>query len=92
MRRARLAAVIVPVVLLAAGAGLAQGPPGAVLYEGARILDGNGGAPIENGVLLVQNGRIVESADIEDLFAHPQHDYTRRLIASTPNIAREVAS
>ena len=42
--------------------------------------------------IVMQNGRIVESADIEDLFAHPQHDYTRRLIASTPNIAREVAS
>ena len=28
------------------------------VFDGARILDGNGGAPIENGRLVVQDGRI----------------------------------
>ena len=30
----------------------------AVVFEGARIIDGSGGTPIENGALLVQDGRI----------------------------------
>ena len=32
--------------------------PGPVVYEGARLITGDGGAPIENGAFLVQNGRI----------------------------------
>src|SRR4029450_12978721 len=28
------------------------------VIDGARILDGNGGAPIENGRLVIENGRI----------------------------------
>jgi imidazolonepropionase-like amidohydrolase len=31
---------------------------GPVVYEGARLIAGDGSAPIENGALLVQNGRI----------------------------------
>src|SRR5580658_6700757 len=31
---------------------------GQVLYEGARLITGDGSAPIENGSLLVQDGRI----------------------------------
>ena len=32
--------------------------PGPVVYEGARLITGDGSAPIENGAFLVQNGRI----------------------------------
>ena len=32
--------------------------PGPVVYEGARLITGDGGAPIENGAFLVQNGRV----------------------------------
>ena len=32
--------------------------PGPVVYEGARLITGDAGAPIENGAFLVQNGRI----------------------------------
>ena len=32
----------------------------AVVFEGARIIDGSGGTPIENGALLVQDGRIAD--------------------------------
>ena len=28
------------------------------VFDGARILDGNGGAPIENGRLVIDNGRV----------------------------------
>jgi hypothetical protein len=46
---------------------LALGPLAAILhaqqttvYEGARVITGDGSAPIENGMLVVRNGRIVE--------------------------------
>ena len=35
-----------------------RGPAGAVLYEGARLIVGDGSAPIERGAFVVQNGRI----------------------------------
>lgn len=51
------------IAAIAVGAAIAalaaQGPaPGPTLFEGARIIDGNGGAAIENGALLVQDGRV----------------------------------
>jgi len=51
----------VVVAVLAGLCGLAaQGlRPAPVAFEGARVIDGNGGAPIENGVLLVQDQRVV---------------------------------
>jgi imidazolonepropionase-like amidohydrolase len=55
MRTVRLA--VLGAVLLGATGMIAQGPS-ATVFEGARIIDGNGGAPIENGALLVQNGRV----------------------------------
>jgi imidazolonepropionase-like amidohydrolase len=33
-------------------------PSRTVMYEGARVIDGTGGAPIENGALLVRDGHI----------------------------------
>lgn len=36
--------------------------------------------------VVMQNGRIVESASIEDLFARPRHPYTRQLIDATPSL------
>jgi imidazolonepropionase-like amidohydrolase len=36
----------------------ARGTSGPVVYEGARLITGDGSAPIENGAFLVQNGRI----------------------------------
>lgn len=35
-----------------------RGPSGAVIYEGARLIVGDGSAPIEAGSFLVQNGRM----------------------------------
>jgi imidazolonepropionase-like amidohydrolase len=51
-----------PLLLLVAALALAahpraQAPAAAVLYEGARLITGDGGAPIESSAFLVQNGR-----------------------------------
>jgi peptide/nickel transport system permease protein len=36
--------------------------------------------------VVMQHGRIVESANIDDLFQRPQHPYTRKLIDATPSL------
>ncbi len=38
-------------------------------------------------VIVMYAGRKVEEASVEDLFAHPQHPYTRGLMASIPRLA-----
>jgi len=38
-------------------------------------------------VIVLQHGRIVEQGDPDELFHHPQHEYTRRLLAAVPGIA-----
>ena len=35
-------------------------------------------------VAVMENGVLVEQGTVQDVFAHPQHAYTRKLIASTP--------
>lgn len=40
-------------------------------------------------VIVLENGHIVEQGPVSDVFAHPQHSYTRRLIDSKP--VRDVA-
>ena len=42
---------------------------------------------IADRVYVMQRGRIVEEGPTEELFAAPRHDYTRALIAATPEIA-----
>ena len=44
-------------LLLIAFAILVQGQPRPTVYEGARLISGDGGAPIENSAMLVENGR-----------------------------------
>jgi imidazolonepropionase-like amidohydrolase len=47
------------VLLYAAiSSGFLQAQSSSVLYQGARLIAGDGSGPIENGALLVQNGRI----------------------------------
>jgi peptide/nickel transport system ATP-binding protein len=38
-------------------------------------------------VIVMYAGRKVEEAPVDDLFAHPQHPYTRGLMASIPRLA-----
>jgi len=42
---------------------------------------------IADDVAVMNRGRIVESASAERLFADPQHEYTRLLLASVPRAA-----
>lgn len=37
-------------------------------------------------VLVMKEGRIVESAETEELFAHPQNSYTRELLDASPEL------
>ncbi|MCX7825284.1 MAG: ABC transporter ATP-binding protein, partial [Verrucomicrobiae bacterium] len=39
---------------------------------------------ISDRVLVMTEGRIVESASAEDIYARPQHPYTQKLIAAVP--------
>jgi peptide/nickel transport system ATP-binding protein len=45
-------------------------------------------AKICNRVSVIHSGRILESKPVEELFAHPQHAYTRALLAATPRFDR----
>jgi hypothetical protein len=60
MRRLKILAWSVAVVVMGSMAVSSQsrGPAAAVLYEGARVIAGDGSAPIERGAFVVQNGRI----------------------------------
>ena len=42
---------------------------------------------ISNHVLVMYRGKIVESASAEAIYADPQHDYTRKLLAAVPKMA-----
>ncbi|HEY7335664.1 MAG TPA: amidohydrolase family protein [Bryobacteraceae bacterium] len=44
-------------LLATLGAFQASAQQGAILFEGARLIDGNGGAPVESSAILVENGR-----------------------------------
>jgi len=39
---------------------------------------------ISNHVLVMYHGKVVESASAEAIYADPQHEYTRRLLAAVP--------
>ncbi|MFI7000459.1 dipeptide ABC transporter ATP-binding protein [Nocardia sp. NPDC050175] len=43
-------------------------------------------------VVVMKDGRIVESGDVDAIFDAPQHDYTRRLVASVPRLPSRQSS
>jgi peptide/nickel transport system ATP-binding protein len=43
-------------------------------------------------VIVMRAGQIVESGATEDIYANPQEEYTRRLIAATPSLAEALAT
>jgi peptide/nickel transport system ATP-binding protein len=45
-------------------------------------------ADIADRVVVMYQGKVVEQAAVEDLFARPQADYTQKLLASVPRLAR----
>lgn len=46
-------------------------------------------AELADRVAVMYAGRVVEVADVENLFHHPKHPYTQGLLASVPNINLE---
>ena len=46
-------------------------------------------AQVADRVAVMQHGNLVEQAAAGDLFAHPQHPYTRRLLASAPSMTTD---
>ncbi|KMJ55870.1 nickel ABC transporter ATP-binding protein [Bacillus sp. LL01] len=40
-------------------------------------------------VIVMQNGRIVETANVLDLFDNPQHEYTKKLLRTRPSLYTE---
>ncbi len=47
---------------------------------------------ITDRVVIMQDGRIVEQGETEEVFANPAHPYTQSLLAATPNLERALAA
>ncbi|MCA1306565.1 ABC transporter ATP-binding protein [Microbacterium esteraromaticum] len=47
---------------------------------------------VADRVIVMRHGRIVEQGTVADIFAAPQEDYTRRLIAATRHAVREAGA
>jgi peptide/nickel transport system ATP-binding protein len=39
---------------------------------------------ISDSVMVMNQGRIVEMADSDEIYRHPREDYTKRLLSSIP--------
>ncbi len=41
---------------------------------------------VSDRVLVMKDGRVVEAGDVEQIFHHPRHEYTRSLLAAVPTL------
>lgn len=49
-------------------------------------------AAIAEHVLVLHQGEVCEYGDVADILDSPQHDYTRRLVASSPSLSAAIAA
>ncbi|MFF1879003.1 dipeptide ABC transporter ATP-binding protein [Leifsonia sp. NPDC058230] len=49
-------------------------------------------ADLADRVAVMYQGKVVEEADVKTLFASPQHEYTKRLLAAVPKIGQGLSS
>ena len=47
-------------------------------------------ADIADQVVVMYRGHVVEQGDVEQIFYHPRHEYTRRLLAAVPRIGQKL--
>lgn len=47
-------------------------------------------ADIADQVIVMYHGHVVEQGDVEQIFYHPQCDYTKRLLSAVPRIGQEL--
>ena len=47
-------------------------------------------ADIADRVVVMYRGHVVEQGDVEQIFYHPQHEYTQRLLAAVPRIGQKL--
>jgi peptide/nickel transport system ATP-binding protein len=47
-------------------------------------------ADLADRVVVMYQGKIVEEADVRSLFANPQNDYTKKLLAAVPRIGQRI--
>jgi len=45
-------------------------------------------ADLADKVIVMKDGRIVERGTVEEIYNHPQHDYTKQLIAAVPHLGQ----
>lgn len=48
-------------------------------------------ADLADEVAVMHAGRIIERADVRELFAHPREEYTRKLLGAVPHLGRDSA-
>ncbi|WP_172191862.1 dipeptide ABC transporter ATP-binding protein [Actinomyces faecalis] len=44
---------------------------------------------LADDVLVMKDGQVVESGEVDEVFHHPQHPYTKRLLAALPQLPEE---
>ncbi|MGW0248129.1 ABC transporter ATP-binding protein [Nocardia goodfellowii] len=49
-------------------------------------------ADLADRVVVMWNGKVVETAPVDELFAHPKEEYTRKLLAAVPHLGARKAT